>query len=388
MRTTQLSPILPGIIRLLPLLAVFAIGCATSSPYQAPFAAEPIEIGRGEELAVDRAILVFDASGSIDARNEFPSEKAWVESFVQGMPEGDYQASIRSFGGEQRRGTPLSSFDRGQLASTAHGLEYIGKDTPLDGVLLEVADQVEGATGRTAVVVVTDGVPNDPVYGGPPEPVLEAARTIVEKSNGPVCFHTVLAGDDPDQGRALLESLASVTDCGSFRYSNTLTGPTRLAAFERDVFVTEALPAVAAPRPADADRDGVVDASDACPGTPVGAEVDARGCWVLRNLHFATDSAAIKGGGATAIDSVANVLEKNPKLRVEIGGHTDASGSAAYNQKLSERRAKAVKSALVERGIDASRLDTRGYGEEDPAADNATAEGRAENRRIEFTVER
>jgi OOP family OmpA-OmpF porin len=238
------------------------------------------------------------------------------------------------------------------------------------------------------VVVVTDGVPNEPVYGGPAEPVLEAARTIVAKSDGPVCFHTVLAGDDVDQGRALLESLASVTDCGSFRYSNTLTDSTSLAAFERSVFVTEAPPAVAAPRPADADRDGVVDASDACPGTPVGAQVDDRGCWVLKGVRFASNSTEMVGGGAAAISSVATVLEKNPKMRLEIGGHTDSAGAAAYNQDLSERRAKAVKSALVERGIDASRLDTRGYGEEDPVADNATAEGRAENRRIEFTVER
>ena len=78
------------------------------------------------------------------------------------------------------------------------------------------------------------------------------------------------------------------------------------------------------------------------------------------------------------------IMLNNSGLMVEVAGHTDSVGAESYNQSLSERRAKAVKSYLVERGIDADRLTVRGYGESEPVADNATKEGRAENRRVEL----
>ena len=86
------------------------------------------------------------------------------------------------------------------------------------------------------------------------------------------------------------------------------------------------------------------------------------------------------------VEGVANVLAQNPGLRIEVSGYTDSSGAAAYNQSLSERRAQEVEKVLIEQGVDASRLEAKGYGEENPAADNGTSKGRALNRRIEFKV--
>jgi OOP family OmpA-OmpF porin len=378
-----------GIHRALSFLIVAtlaAAGCSTSTPYQQPFAAQPVVLGAGEELAVDRLIVLFDASGSIHPKKVFPGEKAWVESFVQGMPDGQYESTIRSFGGDDRRGAQLAPFNREGMAAGANGLELIGEDSPLDAVLLELADQLEDAGGRTAVVVVTDGIPNQPAYGGPAEPTLAAGRKLIEKSKGSVCYHTVLAGDEPG-GRALLEALSALTDCGSFRLSSSVSDGASLASFERDVFVTAAAaPVVVAAAPGDADGDGVLDAADECPGTPIGAKVDERGCWVLEGVRFASNSADILPGAGAAIASVSAVLKQNPDLRIQIDGYTDSSGAAAYNQSLSERRAEAIRKELVADGIAATRLDAKGFGEENPIADNATRAGRAENRRIEFTV--
>ncbi len=83
---------------------------------------------------------------------------------------------------------------------------------------------------------------------------------------------------------------------------------------------------------------------------------------------------------------VVRALKRCNNIKIEVGGHTDSIGSAAYNKKLSKSRAEAIRQVLVKRGIDASRIRTAGYGFEKPVAGNKTPAGRAQNRRIEFTV--
>lgn len=142
--------------------------------------------------------------------------------------------------------------------------------------------------------------------------------------------------------------------------------------------------AVAPPPPADTDNDGVADTDDQCPNTPAGQRVDSVGCgYEIRvSVHFNTDSATIRSDSYESLDRVVDLLKRVPTMRGVIEGYTDSTGSAAYNQALSERRAAAVSDYLVAHGIDASRVPWKGYGESDPIADNATAEGRAMNRRV------
>jgi outer membrane protein OmpA-like peptidoglycan-associated protein len=107
---------------------------------------------------------------------------------------------------------------------------------------------------------------------------------------------------------------------------------------------------------------------------------------VLRGINFASGQAVIPPSEYPVLDQVVQVLKANEKVRVEIGGHTDSVGSETYNQGLSERRAQSVRNYLIQRGIAASRLEARGYGEYQPVASNGTREGRSQNRRIEFRV--
>jgi outer membrane protein OmpA-like peptidoglycan-associated protein len=102
----------------------------------------------------------------------------------------------------------------------------------------------------------------------------------------------------------------------------------------------------------------------------------------LSGVFFDFDKATIKPEGKSKLDSAVTVLTRYPDLRVEIQGHTDSIGTEAYNVSLSERRAAAVKEYLTSKGISASRFTTKGFGESQPAADNGTKEGRAENRRV------
>jgi len=148
-------------------------------------------------------------------------------------------------------------------------------------------------------------------------------------------------------------------------------------------------PVVAAP--VDSDGDGVYDDKDKCPGTPRGREVDSDGCeFVLHkteeirlDINFAVDKAVITEAYVGEVEKTAKFLKHYGNVKAEIAGHTDSTGSDAYNQKLSQRRADAVRDMLINRyGIDASRLTAVGYGESKPIASNATADGRAQNRRV------
>jgi OOP family OmpA-OmpF porin len=155
--------------------------------------------------------------------------------------------------------------------------------------------------------------------------------------------------------------------------------------------------------PLDSDGDGVADGIDKCPDTSMELAVDNKGCPVLIgevgqqfldgkavafNIAFASGKADIEPSSYPDLDRVGEVLNDWPEAEVEIGGHTDSQGAAAFNQQLSEKRAEAVKDYLTKKfsKIRRKNLLPRGYGESKPVASNDTPEGRAQNRRVEFTL--
>ena len=142
----------------------------------------------------------------------------------------------------------------------------------------------------------------------------------------------------------------------------------------------------------DSDNDGVVNSKDQCPNTRESAVVDEVGCEVevvieLQGVHFDFDKASLKAESFAILDAAVSTLSTHGKIAVEVAGHTDSKGTEAYNQGLSERRAAVVKDYLVNKGISADRLTSKGYGESSPMADNATEEGRAQNRRTELVIQ-
>jgi parallel beta-helix repeat protein len=146
----------------------------------------------------------------------------------------------------------------------------------------------------------------------------------------------------------------------------------------------------------DNDKDGIPDLSDACLNNPetVNGYKDSDGCpdekpqeikqtLILRGVNFKTASAELLEESYYVLEQVYNSLEAYTNVKIEIGGHTDDQGSDDYNLALSYDRAKSVMDYLVMRGISASRIVARGYGESKPMAPNTDAEGRAKNRRVE-----
>ncbi|MCC7002691.1 MAG: OmpA family protein [Gemmatimonadaceae bacterium] len=148
------------------------------------------------------------------------------------------------------------------------------------------------------------------------------------------------------------------------------------------------------PVPVDSDGDGVMDNVDACANTARGTPVDARGCArifeegkaniVLEGVTFATGSAVLTAEAKMVLDKMADLLNGAPDVNVEVQGHTDNTGSAAANTRLSGARAESVRAYLESKGVSGSRLSAKGYGPTVPAAPNTTAAGRAQNRRVEL----
>lgn len=105
-----------------------------------------------------------------------------------------------------------------------------------------------------------------------------------------------------------------------------------------------------------------------------------------QGVHFDTNKSNIKGASVETLDKLAGIFKEYPKSYILVEGHTDSAGPDEYNMKLSQQRAQSVTTYLVSKGIDGGRFTTKWYGEAQPKADNATAEGKAQNRRVELAI--
>jgi len=340
-------------------LALLALGCvAKTLPTQAPLSVSPIQYGAGEVRGPDQAIVITDASGTMYQNQTFPEAKALTQSFVAAMPARDssgYDAALIGFGGDDRIVSPLAAFDRGAMATTASNLQILGElggyggRTPIHDVLGEVRASIAGMSDHAAVILFSDGLPDDGAAA------LRSAKALSAAYAGQVCIHTVHTGDDP-LGSEFLRLLSSVTGCGTTREASSVSDPTAFTQFVREVFV------VAGEKE-----------PDVCTGVIR-----------LRGVEFEFDKAVLTPTSMVVLDAAAEGLLACPNVPVRVEGHTDSLGSEAYNQNLGQRRADAVRGYLVQKGVRAGKITARSYGETKPIATNDTDEGRALNRRVEL----
>jgi outer membrane protein OmpA-like peptidoglycan-associated protein len=179
-------------------------------------------------------------------------------------------------------------------------------------------------------------------------------------------------------GAGVVAGAANTTDAGA------LAGGAALGAAAGYMFCHEKeVPVTPAPAPAPPPKAAPPPPPPPPPAEPeVGTKIMS-----LEGAHFAFNSAVLMDAGKVRLDEGAKMLMEHSALTVEVAGHTDAVGSDAYNQKLSERRAKSVASYLESKGVDPAHLaPVIGYGKSKPIATNDTAEGRAQNRRVELIV--
>ncbi len=353
-------------------VALSASGCASFSPVgeladRAPIDAQPITLAPNEVRVTDHVVVLTDGSGTQYVNETFPEAKALTQSFVKAMPEANvrapqsssgYNAGAVGFGGEDRIRVSIRPFDRGALAAQANSLKVMGSidgmggTTPLHHVIGEITPGLVALEGRAALMIFTDGMPDDPAAA------IASATTLVKRRVDDTCIHAVQTGDTAE-GQAFLKQLTGLTNCGSLRSGADLTSNFEIQQLAKTVFVGPGIMPVAA-----SPCDGVVR---------------------LRGIEFAFNRDEIASASQPVLDAAAQQLQQCPNIRINVGGHTDSVGSAAYNDGLSYRRAESTKSYFVSQGVDATRLEIEGFGESEPVASNDTTDGRARNRRVELS---
>ena len=389
---------------------------------------------------IDSFIILIDHSGSMFLTNQgaTPAKAKQAKDILSAMnrriPELGYVGVIQTFPPSKTMIGP-KKYDRDSFGGAIENLQEKGKifgnRTPLGRGIVDLGEVLQDMPpGKTAIIIFSDGEENLDIEA------LKAREQMIAEQRK-IRFHTVSFADK-EEGRTVLAGISRVSEGIFVEGDEIASDEVALDRFVKDVFydvevlldsdgdgvVDEADQCPNTPRgitvdargcppdsdgdgvpdyldrcpstppgvpvdnsgcPFDSDGDGVADHLDQCPDTPKGATVNEVGCWALKGTTlYDSNSSYIRAEAYPLLDEVAIILGKNPEMEVEVQGHTDDTGTAEYNQWLSEKRAQRVKDYLVSKGIDPSRLEAKGYGLTQPVASNATEEGRAQNRRVEL----
>ena len=389
---------------------------------------------------IESFIILIDHSGSmfLSDQGAVPTKAKQAKDILSAMnkriPELGYVGAIQTFPPSKTLIGP-EEYNRNSFRDAIEDLQEKGKifgnRTPLGRGIIDLGGVLkEMPRGKTAIIIFSDGEENLDIEA------LKAREQMIAEQRE-IHFHTVSFADKKE-GRTVLKEISSASDGVSVEGGELVSDEVALDRFVKDVFYyVEVLldsdgdgvvdevdqcpntprgitvdargcppdsdgdgvpdyldrcpgtpPGVAVDNsgcPFDSDGDGVADHMDQCPNTPTGATVNEVGCWSLEaTTLYDSNSSYMKAEAYPLLDGVASILMKNPEMEVEVQGHTDNKGTAEYNQWLSEKRAQKVKDYLVSKGVDPSRLEAKGYGFTQPVASNDTAEGRAQNRRVEL----
>ncbi len=343
---------------------------------------------------VDNFVVILDTSSSMvdkyGKKQKAKIAKEFLSAMNQTLPELRYNAALRTFGhgASLPDKSTLLVYGPTQYSTSGFGKALNSVKGPSGDSSLALAkainaagDDMKSSRGPIAVIIVSDGKHMD-------QKPIKAAEALKSQFGDRVCIDTVQVGDNP-AGKMTLEQIVKAGGCGISTTTERLASSANMAGFVEGIFLAKPAPKpMAKPmaKPMDSDGDGVTDDKDQCPNTPKGATVDARGCWTYAAVVlFDFDSAEIKSDAHPMLNEAVGILKKNPAIKVEVDGHTDNVGPAAYNMKLSERRANSIMEYFVDNGVEAERLTIKGLGLTKPAVSNDTKEGRAKNRRVELT---
>jgi len=402
---------------------------------------KPYELdGNQYESKVAHFMVILDASSSMSNKylgfSKFENAKEFLDAMNQTLPDLKFNGALRTFGysfnGSKKLPSPFyepTEYSSSEFDAALKAIKKPGGISPLAKAINTASDDLTSTQGQLAVIIVSDGVD---MHNAP----AVAAEKMKSQLGDRLCIYTVLVGDSYE-GEKLMERIAGKTTCGFSVRADGFKTSNDMASFVKKIFLTEVMDSDGdgvydnldrcpdTPKevkvdaqgcpidsdgdgvhdhldkcpntpagvkvdnkgcPLDIDGDGVADNLDQCPDTPMGATVDARGCWTYASVVlFDINSAEVKSEAYPMLQEAVLIMKKNPDLKVEVDGHTDSTGTAAYNMTLSVKRAEAIKDHFVNNGVDPNRLTTKGFGITNPAASNDTKAGRAKNRRVELT---
>lgn len=346
----------------------------------------------------DNFFVLNDSSSSMDedylgvgypaqpSPNKLSIEKEILNRINLTIPDLKLTSSIRSFGfgpcldwGFTQLNQAPSPYSKSAFGSGIDTLTCASGGTPIDSGIEGTTNDLSTTTGNIAVLVLSDGeVDSDPI---------PAIQSLKQKYGDKLCVYTVWVGNEKDiYGQATLNQLADITGCGFGTTAERISSPDGMTKFVQSVFLKGATPPVADCSTLDDDADGINNCKDKCLDTPKGAHVNPFGCWIV-DVKFDNDKSNIKPQYYRELDNAVTVINQNPGINIEVQGHTSSTGTVEYNQRLSERRALAVKNYLSGKSAHAGgTLTARGYGLTQPIDTNETEAGRSNNRRVQLEV--
>jgi OmpA-OmpF porin, OOP family len=393
------------------MISTFLINCGGKQVKTTEPLIKPYELSVDQyEPKVSNFMVILDTSSSMSNKynglSKFKIAKDFLNAMNQTLPDLKFNGALRTFGhsssGSKKSPAPFyepTEYSSAGFDEALKAVKQPGGISPLAKAINTASNDLKSTQGQIAVIIVSDGVD---MHNAP----AVAAENMKSQFGDRLCIYTVLVGDSYE-GEKLMERIARKTTCGFSVRADGLKTSNDMASFVKKIFLTELMDSDGdgiydnldqcpdTPKgvkvdaqgcPLDKDGDGVADNLDQCPDTPMGATVDARGCWTYAAVVlFDINSSEVKSEGYPMLQEAVLIMKKNPDLNVEVDGHTDNTGTAAYNMTLSVKRAEAIKDHFVSRGIDPNRLTTKGFGLTNPAASNDTKEGRTKNRRVELT---
>lgn len=301
------------------------------------------------------------------------------------IPDLKLTSSIRSFGfgpclswAFTKLNQAPTGYSKSSFGSGIDTLTCASGGSPLDSGVEGTSKDLSTTADNIAVLILSDGeVDTDPVA---------AVKALKQQHGDKLCVYTVWVGNEQDAyGQAVLNQLADIAGCGFGTTAERISSSDGMSKFVQSIFLKAAPPVVPDCSMLDDDADGVNNCNDKCPNTLKGAHVNQFGCWIV-DIKFDNDKSNIKSQYYPELDNAVTVIKDNPGVNIEVQGHTSNTGTAAYNQKLSERRAQAVKDYLSRKTQAGGALTARGYGLTQPIDTNETEAGRANNRRVQLEV--
>jgi OOP family OmpA-OmpF porin len=343
------------------------VGCASSPPYTpAPF--QPVAIDATSYAPkVDSFVVILDVSSSMmdpsQGSTNFHIAKDLVANLNQTIPPLNYKAGLVTFGISSGNtfgdGTAdvvygLAPYQGADFATGLNSLERAGGTTPMDKGINATSQALSEESGAVAVILVSD------FYQIYPKFVMDAVGKLKAQHGDNLCLYPVKVGDYT-KADSVIADMAGLGGCGKSSNAADLASPSAMADYVTEVLLE--------PIPQE---------------KPIQYEKISLSATAL----FDFDKAVLKEQGKVELHTLDEHIKSKGVKVVDINviGHTDSTGSAEYNQGLSERRAMAVKEYMVSEGIDASIIDASGEGESNPVADNSTSEGQALNRRVDVHV--
>jgi len=310
---------------------------------------------------IDNFIFFVDHSGSMAqihkslGKKKIDMAKETMARMNDKIPSLGYNSALFLFAPFDGKSQP-ARYNKAAMADAIDGIDsdfgIFNRLTPMGDGLMDVDPVISGTSGKTALIIFTDGASN---IGADP---IAQAKALYAKYGDRLCIHVVSFADTA-KGQMIIDEIRALSGCTVPADVTSLAGDAAMDNYVRDVFYE-----MAASKPA--------------PPAPMEAAV------ITFDLHFGFDKYQITDEMIPILEQAKMILEENPSAAYVIEGHTDWTGTEEYNQGLSERRANSVRKWLIDNGVSSGRLQSVGYGELRPKYDNSTREGRRLNRRVEI----